>query len=233
MSSEREAMTASFKMVQNLRGYTEVISKQISEVQVQLETASSSVMTSLLELSASTGEKKAEAERVLEQTYFAPDAGTTAMVDSVQKSTDDIFEMAQQQMATGKAVNELSQQTGDRDAEIRRTSGLFSKHMESLSTLDDSLKDVILNMVGSMSTNDVIKQKLDHVTMMLNAYLVGLSNVIVDLDSRLTPQLVADFKEQLLEYCYRTYSSEGEKDIFKQIFGSPPHITKAYRSGST
>ena len=227
--STRDAMSASLLVVYFLQKYTETLAKQIEAVQQQMDSSVTSVMTALQELSASTEDKKREAERVLEETYLAPSASTAAMVSSMQQSTDDIFEQAMQSLATSPNVDpQSSGTTTDKGAEIRRMGGLFSKHMESMSLIDDSVKEIVLGMVGSMSNNDVIKQRLDHSTVSLRALHFGLANILVDLDGRLKADVIREFKENLLEYTFKSFTTEGERNAFKTIFGPPPSILKAY-----
>lgn len=231
MTTPRDAMSASLNVVSFLQKYTEVLSKQIEAVQLEMDVSVSSVMTALQDLSTSTEGKKREAEQVLEQTYFAPDANTTAMVDSIQQSADDIFEQAMQSLGASspsQPASHSSSSSADRGADIRRMGGLFSKHMESISTIDDSVKELVLGMVGSMSNNDVIKQRLDHSVMALRALHLGLANILVDLDERLKPGVIQEFKDNLLEYTFKSFTTEGERNAFKAIFGPPPSILKAY-----
>ncbi len=229
MSTSRDTMSASLIVVGFLQKYTESLSKQIEAVQEQMDLSVSGVMTALQDLSASTEDKKREAEQVLEQTYLAPDANTSAMVDSIQKSADDIFEQATKSLSSPSLSPPANFDGG---ADIRRMGGLFSKHMESMCSLDDCLKDIVLGMVGSMSNNDVVKQRLDHSMMSLRALHLGLANILVDLDGRLKVDVIKDFKENLLEYTYKSFTTEGERNAFKAIFGPPPSVQKAYSKSS-
>jgi hypothetical protein len=225
--------SASLMFVEFLQKYTLSMTKQIQAVQAQLEESSSGVMTALQELAASTESKKKDAERVLDTTYFNPDASTTAMVDSIQRSADDIFEQASAAVAKGSdtsaaVASKNASDVVDRGADIRRVGGLFSKHMESVSTMDDSVKDIVMSMVGCMSNADVVKQRIDHVTLSLTGLDLGIANILLDLDGRLNPAAIAEFKSNLLDYVYKSYSTEQERTIFKEIFGAAPSVLKAY-----
>jgi len=222
---------AGLLLVDFLQKFTLTLSRQIQAVQQEMEQSASGVMQSLQELSVSTEKKKEEAEMALEQAYFTPDANTSAMVENIQRSTDDIFEQAALEIELNSSSQKTaSTSTDDRGVDIRRMGGLFSKHMESVSTLDDSVREIVMGMVGAMSSSDVVKQRLDHLAMAMQAMHVGLSNILVDLDSRLTPELIADFRQRLLEYTYKTYTMEQEKNAFKEIFGASPSTLKAYEA---
>jgi hypothetical protein len=220
-------MPAGFKMVSFLRNYTEAMTLQIDAIQSQVDSSVVNVMQSLQDLSASTETKKAEAEKALEATYLDPDAGTALMVESIQKSTDDIFEQAQRDELSDDVVV-TSSAAADQADNVRRMGGLFSKHMESISTMDDSVRDLVLTMVGCLSNTDVVKQRLDHVAELMRAMNLGLGNVIVDLDARLNERAIGTFKDSLLDFTYKSYTIEEERAAFKQIFGAPPMVRKAY-----
>ncbi len=220
-------MPAGFKMVSFLRNYTEAMTLQIDAIQSQVDSSISNVMQSLQELSASTELKKAEAEKALEATYLNPDAGTALMVESMQKSTDEIFEQAQQAELSNDATVSFSASMDNSD-DVRRMGGLFSKHMESMSTMDDSVRSLVLTMVGCLSNADVVKHRLDHIVELMRAMNLGLGNVIVDLDGRLNQTTIATFKDSLLDFAYKNYSIEEERTAFKRIFGAPPMVQRAY-----
>ena len=217
------------KMASFLQKYTEAMTLQIKAIQAEVDNSVSGVMQALQGLSLSTEQQKKEADRVLEATYLNPDAKTAMMVDNIQKSTDDIFEQAQ--MAVAQEASTGSPKTvvvTDTTSDVRRMGGMFSKHMESLSTMDDSMKDLVMTMVGSLSNADVIRQRLDHIAEMLRAMDLGISNVIVDLDARLNLEVVESFKVKLLDFSYGIYSIEQERSLFKGVFGPPPSLVRAY-----
>jgi hypothetical protein len=213
-------LSTNIKIISFLQKYTEAMTLQISAVQAQLETSVTTVMQSLQELSVSTEQKKAEAERVLEETYLAPSAQTKAMVDSIQHSTDDIFDEAQKLMESNESGVEIKT-TGE---DMRRMAGMFSKHMESISTLDDSVQALLMAMVGNLSNTDVIQQRLDHISLMLSSVNLGVGNVLVDPEVRLTPGIITAFKHDLLRLVYKSYTIEEERASFKKIFGAHPEF---------
>ena len=222
-------MGEGLNMVSFLQKYTEALTLQIKAIQSEVENSVCNVMQGLQGLSLSTEQQKKEADRVLEATYLTPDKKTEMMVESIQKSTDDIFEQAQMTVTHSAVAGSPKAFTvNDSASDVRRMGGMFSKHMESLSTMDDSMKDLVMTMVGSLSNADVIRQRLDHIAEMLHALDLGIGNVIVDLDSRLNLEVVANFKEKLLDFSYSIYSIEQERNLFKGIFGPPPRILRAY-----
>jgi hypothetical protein len=227
---EGAIVTDGLKLVGFLQRYTEVMVLQLKAVQTDIDQSVGSVMQALQGLSSSTERRKQEADKVLETTYLNPDANTALMVENMQRSADEIFDLAQSAVAQGEPVDSpRSASMHDSSSDLRRMGGMFSKHMESLSTMDDSMKDLVMTMVGSLSNGDVIKQRLDHTVDMLRALNIGMGHVVSDLDTRMTRDVVARFREKLLDDAYGMYTVEQERDLFKRIFGPPPRLQRAYR----
>ena len=220
-------MSAELRMVAFLQKYTDVMSLQIEAAQVQVDVSVEQVMRSIKELSISTGKQKSFAEHVIENAYLQPDPQTSSLLTTNQNSTDAIVEFARNsQSADSLSAHDYKSKEGE--DELRRMLGVFSKHMESMSTIDDDIRDILLTMVGCLSSADVMKQRLGHVTDILHAMTSHLSPVIENLDVQFDNQVVGSFKETLLDFVYRRYSVEEERADFKRVFGPPPKIIKAY-----
>lgn len=226
-------MSSNFKMISFMQKYTEAMTLQITAIQAEVDASVSQIMKSLQELSTSTEQKKAEAERVLEATYLAPTAQVKAMVESIQSSTDDIFDEAQKMMDAGPSDQPTNASltlkvSGD---DMRRVGGMFSKHMESISTLDDNVQGLLMAMMGNLSNTDVIQQRLEHIAQMLSLSTLGVGNIIADIPQSLTSEVVETCKQDLLKTVYKCYTVEEERTAFKQVFGAasqfvPAHVRK-------
>jgi hypothetical protein len=226
-------LSNNFKMISFLQKYTEAMTLQINAIQAEVEGSVALIMKSLQDLSASTEQKKAEAEQVLDATYLAPTAQVKAMVESIQHSTDDIFDAAQKMMEAGNfdagSAPEMTVKVSGDD--MRRVGGMFSKHMESISTLDDSVQELLMAMMGNLSNSDVIQQRLEHIGQMLSLSTLGVGNIIADIPHRLTPEVVHTCKLDLLRTVYKCYTVEEERTAFKKVFGNsgefiPAHVKK-------
>lgn len=227
MTHKKSDDSTGLMIVSFIQKFTMVLAKQIEAVQIEMDESATNVLNAIQDLAKSTESKKEQAEKALEAAYLSPDAGTQDLVSSIQKSTDDIFEQAAMEQASSGIVGMAAESGGvaknqvDTGVEIRRFGGLFSKHMESISTLDDSLQGVVMGMVGSMSNSDIVKQRLDHLITGMSAMHTGLSNILYDLNGTLNPALIADFKARMLEFTYSNFTMETEKAAFSELFGDP------------
>jgi hypothetical protein len=215
MTADKQTLDASYKIIVLLQQYCEVLARQTEASQKQMDSSTFEVMNAIYSLSQDSEKRKNEAEKLLEETYLAPTGNASELFSSVQSSTDDIFEQAT--LAITDTKQNLTQ-VEDKSVDMRRLAGKFSKNMESLSTFDESIKSILLSMTGVLSNNDVISQKLEHIVMAIRAMHVGLANILVDIDDRLTEKTVKDFNELLLSYTYRTYTMESERDLYKTFF---------------
>jgi hypothetical protein len=214
-----------------LNGLSTSLKSQIEAIQLQLEDSSCKVFEALQTLSTSTEAKKKQAEASLDEAYFAPSSAQTAMIDSIQQSTDDIFEQASQ-LLQSSSTDFVDSSVVDSQNGMRRLGGIFSKHMESLSTMDDSIKDLIMVMVGVTSSSDVVKQRFDHVAHTVGELNQVLSEVLSNLNLTLSPLEIQKYRERLLHSVYQGYTMETERNIFKEIFGATPSLINEFKRNS-
>jgi len=230
MTNPRESLNVIMELVAFVTRYYQVLGKQLVASQQTMAETVHTVMDAIHKLSDTTEARKKEAEQALEQTYLNPDAATTDLVSSIQSSVDDVFEQATASMNGNSQVAlapRAASSTEDSDR-LRRFGGQFSKHMESLSTLDDSVKSMLFSMMGALSSDDVIHQRLEHVAMAIAAANVGLNYLLVDFDKRFTPENVSKFKSDLLGYTMRSYTMEDERELFAAAF---PTVDPARKAG--
>ena len=214
MESESGRLAASREIVNFLQKYTEVIELQLVGVRAMIEESVETVMTGINDLSKETAEKAKSANAALEQTYLDPDAKTKDLVGFIQDSVDGLIKEAQEN-------KESSQESKVLDNQLRRFGGKFSKHMEALSSIDKEVSQTLYKMVSSLSNDDVIRQKLEHICDSVHALQVSLSSVLVNFEESYKLKEVKKMKDDLLGYTFRLYTAEDEKAIFKQFFKTP------------
>ncbi|NRA45030.1 MAG: hypothetical protein HRU09_08760 [Oligoflexales bacterium] len=215
MEAESARLAASREIVNFLQKYTEVIELQLVGVRAMIEESVETVMSGINDLSKETAEKAQSATATLEKTYLEPDAKTKDLVSFIQDSVDGLINEAQQ----NKDPSQM--ETSVLDNQMRRFGGKFSKHMEALSSIDQEVSQILYKMVSSLSTDDVIRQKLEHICDSVHALQVSLSSVLVNFEESYKLKEVRKMKEDLLGYTFKLYTAEDEKVIFKQFFKTP------------
>ena len=215
MDAESGRLAASREIVNFLQKYTEVIELQLVGVRAMIEESVETVMGGINDLSKETAEKAKSATSALESTYLDPDAKTKDLVSFIQKSVDGLIDEAQQNKEASQVESSVL------DNQLRRFGGKFSKHMEALSSIDQEVSAVLYKMVSSLSNDDVIRQKLEHVCDSVHALQVSLSSVLVNFEDSYKLKEVKRMKEDLLGYTFKLYTAEDEKAIFTQFFKKP------------
>ncbi len=107
------------------------------------------------------------------------------------------------------------------ESELLRTSGLYSKHLEAISTLDDEVKTILYQVIGVLSADDVMGQRLLHVIVSLNAMSVGIAEYMKAYNQHGSRDAFNTFRNRLLTRIYTTYTMIEEREIFHEVFGAP------------
>lgn len=235
MYDSGEKFSACRDLIEFLRLYTQVLERQLIEIRSVVVNAVVEVMDHIQNLSTTMEEKKQQAEEVLASTYLNPDEGTRDLVASIQGAVDEILAKTKAESHLPHSINNniismhdpVPEETDAESPEellknkLRRFGGLFSKHMEALSTLDDNVRDLLFSMMGFLSNDDVMAQKLDHIGRLLHGLQISLSYVLVDFDHRFNKQEIEKVKSDLLDFTYQQYTMEEERELFARVFGRP------------
>jgi hypothetical protein len=212
---------ASRNLIGFIRAYTDLLEKQLEASRQTMQEAVDGVMSGIQQISDRTAQKKKEADTVLVATYTQPNDEQRRSMNEVQDEVAAVFEAAQaSQLAKAKPVVPTAHDPELAD-KLRRNAGLFSKHMEALSTLDDDLQQLLLTMMGMLSRDDVVRQRIEHVAQGLQAMQMGLAYILVDYETRCRSADVTKLAEDMKAFTLRCYTMVEERQLFTQVFGDP------------
>lgn len=206
-------INATRTLVMFVRNYSDMLEHNLREIHLVMREAGDGVMAGIQEISNKTAEGKRKANEVLTNTYTNPDAEAKKVMDAAQDAVDQIMEQA-----TQGSAKSATQDQEDLKAKLRRSSGIFSKHMESLETLDGELSGLLLSMMGALSCDDVISQRIEHVMMGLNAMQASLTYILTDFETRCKQGEVDRYIKDLKSFTLRTYTTEEERRTFFEVF---------------
>lgn len=207
---------ASRNLIAFIRSYTDLLEKQLDGTRATMRETVDGVMSGIQQISDRTTQKKNEANTVLVTTYTAPTDEVRRSMDEVQEEVSRVFDAAQSPPAAVKAP-----EGDDLRDKLRRNAGLFSKHMEALGTLDGELQSMLLTMMGMLSRDDVIAQRIEHVAQGLQAMQMGLAYILVDFETRCREADVTKLAADLKQFTLRSYTMEEERKLFVSVFGDP------------
>jgi hypothetical protein len=219
MSEDRDSTAY---LVGFLSSFTLLIERELLAIRQSVVTTVEAVMQGIEDISTTVEKNKIDAEQILEFTYLHPDKETEVLIDDVQQLTDEVIENAFKQMHDDQS-GEASVSTGKPEAAVQagltRLNAKLGESMGRLSKLDDSLSTSVFSIVGALSSEDLIAQRLEHTILSLKSLQTGLSFILIDYEERCRSEEIERVVKSILTYTYRQYTAEEEKERFRAIFG--------------
>ena len=199
-------------LVDFIRDFVTLSELQLMSIRRMMETIVNDIMGSMHAMSSRADDKIHTAREVLVKDGNSEDFKRASAEEADDKAT------AEEPSETDKARASL-------EAKLMRSGGVFSKHMEVLGTMDTEVKDILNKVVGAVSIDDVMAQRLLHIIQSVHIVRKGLARVLEHTDNYNTQSKVRSLRNEVLAEIYLSYTAEDEKNIFKKIFGQPK-ITK-------
>lgn len=205
---------ASRALISFVRSFTDLQEKHLKGIHQTMRDTVDGVMQGIQQISDHTSQNKKKANEVLVSTYTNPDEDAKRAMDDVQDEVERVMAEAKAGTASGPAPVE----SDELSLKVRRSAGFFSKHMEALETLDGSLQEMLLSMMGQLSRDDIISQRIEHVLMSLQGLQTSLTYILTDYENRCRDGEVQKFIDDLKAYTLRSYTMEEEKKAFYDVF---------------
>lgn len=207
-------------LINFLGQFTALMERQLAGIRETMISTIDQVMEGVNKISEKTGTTRVAAEQALEKTYFTPDVETQILVDDLQKMVSDLFDDAQRRFQTGEDLNALCSAEPEilLKNRMKRFAGKFSSEMNNLADLDESVKSLLFGMMGALSSEDVIAQRMDHVIMALKVLQTGLNYLLIDYSSRCNVDILRKVTSDIKSYTFRQYTTEEEKNEFFEFF---------------
>lgn len=210
----KESFQAARILVDFIRDFTSLTEQQLMAIRGLMEETVQEVMDSINSISNKTDEKKTQATEVLVR-----DEETSEFRYSSTLIKDEDAEL--------KAAKTEEQRRKFLENRLRRSGGVFSKHMEAMFRLDTELQEILFRVMGAVSMDDVMGQRLTHVVASLNLLKEGISDLIKHYNDYLNVKEIKLFRNRILTEVYRNYTTEEERQIFHKIFGHPREVKHA------
>lgn len=220
-----EGTDASEFLVGFLAQFTLLIERELLAIRQSVVHTVESVMNGIEEISTTVEKDKKDADEILEFTYLHPDPETEVLIEDVQRVADELIEGAYRQMEnpSGDTISTESITSSKPEVlvqnRLNRLGVKLDESMRRLDRLDNSVSSSVLAIVGALSSEDLIAQRLEHTILSLKSLQTGLSFLLIDYDERCTKDEVTRITKSILTYTYRQYTAEEEKARFHEIFG--------------
>jgi hypothetical protein len=200
------------ELTQLMKQYTQLLCEQLRSARNLLSNSVQEVMADSMKINAAVENGRAEAEKVLEAVFLAPDEETQHLVEAMQRSTGEVFDSAQ---TGGKLQEEGVTQAAElaRQVEVK-----FQKHIDHFGEIERLVADTLVKMTGALSTDDVIAHYMRHVSASMRAFEAGLSAILLDFEGRCTVENVHRLRTELHDFNEKQYSSTEERQTLQKYF---------------
>jgi regulator of protease activity HflC (stomatin/prohibitin superfamily) len=92
--------------------------------------------------------------------------------------------------------------------------------MANLTDLDQSVQEVLTAIMGALSVDDVVRQRLEHVTTATHALDHSVSALLSEFaKGTFSPVVATTVRNDLAQKMYKSFTMEDEKQVFKSILG--------------
>lgn len=204
--TKQDSYLAAKILVDFIRDFNLLTELQLLEVRHLMRQTVEGVMETVSEMSECADSKNREAHEILRK----------------NKDGDEFVPCFFSEMNEGAWMAQSQEQRIELlEARIRRSGGLFSKHMKAIHLLSANMQELVLSVVGSLSIDDVLGQRLTHAMASIRLLNKALSEVISNFETYQHPQEVKVLRNKLLNAVYTSYTSEDEREVFHRVFGRP------------
>jgi hypothetical protein len=194
-----------------IRSYTKLTELQLNAIRKIVADSIAEIMGSIEGINSKAEHKKIKADEVLVKEDEHADFKSISM-----KSL-----LGEEEQTIAKGSTDPATKRNLLENQLRRAGGRFSKQLEAISTLDDEIKTLLFTVMGSVSNDDVVRQRLEHVIQSIRGFNEVLAKVIENYQEEMILSNIRQRCAHLLTNLYKSYSSNDEREIFHSIFGKP------------
>lgn len=155
-------------------------------------------------------------------------AAINAAADRKLKMADEVLVKDQSSAFVSKSAKELDITFKDPAEKIKHVNETLSAHMSGLSNLDESVRGFLFAIMGGLSMDDVVRQRMEHLTSSLASMRDGVQKVLDQYSSgvKVTDEFIDSVQHEMLVKMYRSYTMEDEKKVFSKVFGKVSGINQ-------
>jgi hypothetical protein len=184
-------------MMEFVSKFSSLMSAQLKEVQETLHSTCNEMMNNIQTINEIADTKKNMADEVL-----VKDAASSKFIS---KKMSEI------------SSNSSSQAADFSDA-LSATKQKFAAHSESFQELDETVRNLLFSMMGALSMDDVVQQRLEHVAFGMGEMSASLEKNLLKTKNEFNATTVESLSASLLSAMFKSYTMETEKQVFKSVF---------------
>jgi phage-related protein len=191
---------------------------------VEKTQASAEMMRFIADFSKLLDQHIAMVRKILLGTVDQAMAGVMAInsaTDFKMKKADEVLVQDKASAFVSKSAKDIDQSFKNPAEKVKHVHESLSNHMQSLSNLDDSVKNFVFSIMGNLSIDDVIRQRLEHVSTSLVALREGVQQILNEYStgSRVNESNIEKVQMEMMKRVFSCFTMEEEKQIFNKVFG--------------
>ncbi len=193
--------------------------------------ASAEMMSFLRDYSKLLDQHIATVRKILLSTVDQAMAGVAAInaaADRKLKMADEVLVKDDSSVFVSRSAKDLDATYKDPAEKVKHVNETLSAHMSGLSNLDEAVRGFLFAIMGGLSMDDVVRQRMEHLTLSLVAMRDGVQKVIDQYSSglKVTDEFIDSVQHEMLVRMYRSYTMEDEKKVFSKVFGKVSGINQ-------
>ncbi len=209
---------ATQNLVQFIRCFTGLLERQLEVIQGMMQQATENVMKGAMNIHSLATTTKENAESLMLKTFIEPDASTSTMINDLQSAVTDVFEAATQKLSEGRNINELETPLAEKLAKQLTNVDTSLLPQEKMNEISQNVQNMIVEIMATLSAEDVMVQRIDHVVQALKGLETTLNYILLDYRLRGSQEHLSLLTQDLKAFTFRQYTSEEEKVEFLEFF---------------
>lgn len=215
--AEQKDIQSPQDLIRFLGSYSLLLEAQLTEIRNTVSNTLAKIMSHLCEAGERSEKGKRDAEAIFDDTYLNPDEKMQESIGAVQDKVDDVINEA---LSGGSGSEDDGSFGKELQDAIGSVSATFQQLAGKLDNVDTELQNRATEIMGELSSDDVVAQRLDHVIFALNAMSSNLGQLLLDFNSK-KPEDYSRFASSLCDYTFQQYTMEEEKEVFGRFFNPP------------
>lgn len=150
-------------------------------------------------------------------------------VVAINVAADETFLKSKQFLAldsasadfTPKSITEIDPSFKDPVSQMRLINETLADHMARVSALEERLRASLYAIIGSLSVDDVVRQRLENVSKAMFAMRQGVERVLLRYSegNQISDEFFESVQDDMLRMMYDAFIMEDEKAVFASVFG--------------
>lgn len=199
MPNKEEFELAQKELISFLSKFSGMMVEHLCQIREVMSSTTESVMDCVGHISDARDNKKRMAETILVKKDTNQDEAADV------QGGDDTFKAV---------INNQGGDDPDQPATLR-----LKDHMKSFKNLDDRIEEILFLMIGSMSADDVVGQRMEHINEALGFMSNRLSTIIgTEAAKEFKTEDVEKLKSDILTLMKKSYTMVEEHQVMNKVF---------------